>query len=82
MVVEQLPHVSLLNLMSYVAMKSPFISMQWLRDYGSKIASLGVFDGKVPNHVLVNEYTPGQGIMVRLECHLGPRFPLCGSLWH
>ncbi|XP_064403385.1 alpha-ketoglutarate-dependent dioxygenase alkB homolog 6-like [Halichondria panicea] len=36
---------------------------QWLEDRGRRIASLGVFEDKVPNHVLVNEYTPGQGIM-------------------
>ena len=34
-----------------------------------KISSLdGVFEDKKPNHVLVNEYTPGQGIMVRFVC--------------
>ncbi|XP_064600188.1 alpha-ketoglutarate-dependent dioxygenase alkB homolog 6-like [Liolophura sinensis] len=36
---------------------------QWLSVYAQKIASLRVFDDKVPNHVLVNEYKPGQGIM-------------------
>ena len=30
----------------------------------AKIASLGVFGDNIPNHVLVNEYTPRQGIMV------------------
>ena len=29
-----------------------------------KITSLGVFVDKPPNHVLVNEYLAGQGIMV------------------
>ena len=38
--------------------------MQWLEDSSGKIASLGVFDDKFPNHVLVNEYIPGQGILV------------------
>ena len=33
--------------------------------YCKKIGDLGVFDGKMPNHVLVNEYHPGQGILVR-----------------
>ncbi len=37
---------------------------QWLKVYCEKVASLGVFDKAKPNHVLVNEYTPGQGIMV------------------
>lgn len=25
---------------------------------------MDIFDGKTPNHVLVNEYLPGQGILV------------------
>ena len=41
------------------------VHVQWLSDYCSRIAALGVFADKTPNHVLVNEYTPGQGIMVR-----------------
>ncbi|XP_053405941.1 alpha-ketoglutarate-dependent dioxygenase alkB homolog 6-like [Mercenaria mercenaria] len=36
---------------------------QWLQTYSQKIAALGLFEDKVPNHVLVNEYLPGQGIM-------------------
>lgn len=44
---------------------------QWLEVYSKKIASLGVFDDKVPNHVLVNEYLPGQGIMPHED---GPLF--------
>ena len=32
--------------------------------YSKKIADLGAFEGKIPNHVLVNEYEAGQGIMV------------------
>jgi alkylated DNA repair protein alkB family protein 6 len=39
---------------------------QWLDTYGKKIAALGLFDGKLPNHVLVNEDLPGQGIMVSM----------------
>ena len=38
---------------------------QWLVECCQKVASLGVFGEQTPNHVLVNEYTPGQGIMVR-----------------
>lgn len=41
--------------------------LQWLKSYGDQISELGIFEGKVPNHVLVNEYEPGQGIMVRLR---------------
>ncbi|XP_065427860.1 alpha-ketoglutarate-dependent dioxygenase alkB homolog 6 isoform X7 [Chrysemys picta bellii] len=35
----------------------------WLQGYAEKISSLGAFGGKLANHVLVNEYLPGQGIM-------------------
>jgi len=40
---------------------------QWLTKYTDRISQLGVFDDKVLNHVLVNEYEPGQGIMVILS---------------
>lgn len=36
---------------------------QWLQMYARKIAALGMFEDKIPNHVLVNEYEAGQGIM-------------------
>ncbi|KAM4731331.1 alpha-ketoglutarate-dependent dioxygenase alkB homolog 6 [Anableps anableps] len=35
----------------------------WLQNYCEKISSLGAFSGKTANHVLVNEYKPGEGIM-------------------
>uniref|UniRef100_A0AAQ5ZQ87 Adenosine deaminase tRNA specific 3 n=2 Tax=Amphiprion ocellaris TaxID=80972 RepID=A0AAQ5ZQ87_AMPOC len=35
----------------------------WLHMYCEKISSLGAFSGKTANHVLVNEYNPGEGIM-------------------
>uniref|UniRef100_A0A8D0H389 AlkB homolog 6 n=1 Tax=Sphenodon punctatus TaxID=8508 RepID=A0A8D0H389_SPHPU len=35
----------------------------WLQVYAEKITSLGVFGGRSANHVLVNEYRPGEGIM-------------------
>lgn len=35
----------------------------WLLKYTEKISSLGAFAGKTANHVLVNEYRPGEGIM-------------------
>lgn len=44
---------------------------QWLDSYLSKLGSMNIFDGKIPNHVLVNEYLPGQGIMPHLD---GPIF--------
>lgn len=37
----------------------------WLEKYAVKISSLGAFAGKTANHVLVNEYRPGEGIMVQ-----------------
>ncbi|XP_075227244.1 putative RNA/DNA demethylase ALKBH6 isoform X2 [Lycorma delicatula] len=45
---------------------------QWLRNYMDKIEMTGLFSDKTKlNHVLVNEYTPGQGIMPHLD---GPLF--------
>ncbi|XP_064484369.1 alpha-ketoglutarate-dependent dioxygenase alkB homolog 6-like [Ornithodoros turicata] len=35
----------------------------WLVDITKKVSRLGVFGTHVPNHVLVNEYKPGEGIM-------------------
>ncbi|KAM6934928.1 putative inactive tRNA-specific adenosine deaminase-like protein 3 isoform 2-T2 [Xenentodon cancila] len=35
----------------------------WLQTYCEKISSLGAFSGKAANHVLVNEYKEGEGIM-------------------
>uniref|UniRef100_A0A671U7C4 AlkB homolog 6 n=1 Tax=Sparus aurata TaxID=8175 RepID=A0A671U7C4_SPAAU len=35
----------------------------WLQTYCEKISSLGAFSGKTANHVLVNEYKQGEGIM-------------------
>ena len=35
----------------------------WLQTYCEKISCLGAFSGKMANHVLVNEYKQGEGIM-------------------
>ncbi|XP_072130575.1 alpha-ketoglutarate-dependent dioxygenase alkB homolog 6 isoform X2 [Mobula birostris] len=35
----------------------------WLEKYTKRISSMQLFSGKVANHVLVNEYNPGEGIM-------------------
>ena len=43
----------------------PHSSRQWLERCCSQVAELGVFGSARPNHVLVNEYTAGQGIMVK-----------------
>ncbi|XP_076167515.1 putative RNA/DNA demethylase ALKBH6 [Ptiloglossa arizonensis] len=55
----------------------------WLRKYINKVSSCNVFEKeKLPNHVLINEYLPGQGIMAHSD---GPLFyPIvttisCGS---
>jgi len=47
------------------ALNNYFTFYQWLETYVNKVGALQVFDGIKPNHVLVNEYKPGQGIMVR-----------------
>lgn len=40
-------------------------SFQWLQKYINKVSAYDIFDkNKLPNHVLINEYLPGQGIMV------------------
>ncbi|CAH1802973.1 unnamed protein product, partial [Owenia fusiformis] len=44
---------------------------QWLGSYAGKLANLGIFQEHTPNHVLVNEYQPGQGIMPHED---GPLF--------
>ncbi len=41
--------------------------LQWLDRYGCKIADFDAFDKKRANHVLVNEYLSGQGIMVCIK---------------
>ncbi|XP_066928543.1 alpha-ketoglutarate-dependent dioxygenase alkB homolog 6-like [Clytia hemisphaerica] len=43
----------------------------WLDVYFKKLYSMNIFDGKKPNHALVNEYLPGQGIMPHVD---GPAF--------
>lgn len=39
----------------------------WLQKYCDRISSLDAFSGKVANHVLVNEYKPGEGIMPHVD---------------
>uniref|UniRef100_A0ABM5ERK5 Alpha-ketoglutarate-dependent dioxygenase alkB homolog 6 isoform X2 n=1 Tax=Pogona vitticeps TaxID=103695 RepID=A0ABM5ERK5_9SAUR len=41
----------------------PEILPPWLRAYADRVSSLGVFGGRRANHVLVNEYCPGEGIL-------------------
>nr|XP_031831987.1 alpha-ketoglutarate-dependent dioxygenase alkB homolog 6 [Nomia melanderi]XP_031831988.1 alpha-ketoglutarate-dependent dioxygenase alkB homolog 6 [Nomia melanderi]XP_031831989.1 alpha-ketoglutarate-dependent dioxygenase alkB homolog 6 [Nomia melanderi] len=55
----------------------------WLQKYINKVISCNIFEtSKLPNHVLINEYLPGQGIMAHSD---GPLFhPIvttisCGS---
>ncbi|XP_050297039.1 alpha-ketoglutarate-dependent dioxygenase alkB homolog 6 [Anthonomus grandis grandis] len=43
----------------------------WLQQYVDKVSHLNIFEGRKPNHVLVNEYLPGQGIMPHTD---GPLF--------
>ncbi|KAK0090224.1 hypothetical protein PV325_002294 [Microctonus aethiopoides] len=56
---------------------------KWLKKYVDKVSLLNIFENQiVPNHVLINEYLPGQGIMGHTD---GPLFhPIvttisCGS---
>nr|CAH0103757.1 unnamed protein product [Daphnia galeata] len=44
----------------------PEVIPQWLQTYLDKIADLNVFSG-TPNHVLINEYKPNEGIMPHLD---------------
>ena len=44
---------------------------QWLHEQINKIQDLGIFETtKIPNHVLINEYQPGQGISPHLDGNL------------
>ena len=57
--------------------------LQWLDIYARKISDLDVFDDHVPNHVLVNEYQAGQGIMVRhLSINFGKFVTYCIIINH
>ena len=54
----------------------------WLTSVCDKVNQLDVFGGKQANHVLVNKYLPGQGIMVGLVCckviyHVGVYVDVC-----
>ncbi|RDD44295.1 Alpha-ketoglutarate-dependent dioxygenase alkB-like protein 6 [Trichoplax sp. H2] len=43
----------------------------WLEAPAQKLSEHGIFGSKIPNHVLVNEYQPGEGIMPHED---GPLF--------
>lgn len=40
---------------------------QWLKKYMTRISDLKVYGSNYANHVLINEYLPGQGIMPHLD---------------
>ncbi|EDW63936.1 alpha-ketoglutarate-dependent dioxygenase alkB homolog 6 isoform X1 [Drosophila virilis] len=44
---------------------------EWLQSYVDKVNNLGIFESQNANHVLVNEYLPGQGILPHTD---GPLF--------
>ena len=44
-----------------------FFFLQWLQCCMDKVANLGIFGEKKPNHVLINEYKPNEGIMVGIS---------------
>lgn len=63
MVQEALPEVNICNGISVTVFM--LLLTQWLQKCVDKVTSLGIFDDQhIPNHVLINEYRPGQGIMV------------------
>jgi alkylated DNA repair protein alkB family protein 6 len=45
-----------------------------LQRHMERVTQLGIFGGKAANHLLLNEYLPGQGIMP----HLGKQLTVCG----
>jgi len=50
----------------------------WLNKFVTKVNNVGMFGDKLANHVLLNEYLPGQGIMAHLD---GPMFhPVIATL--
>lgn len=50
----------------------------WLQKHCSKLEQEGLFKGTKINHVLINEYLPGQGIMPHVD---GPLFtPLIATI--
>ncbi|CAG0889766.1 unnamed protein product, partial [Darwinula stevensoni] len=65
MIPEDIPHASIL-------------SLGWLFQYCNRVKETGIFENRDPNHVLINEYLPGQGIMAHLD---GPTFwPVVATL--
>ena len=40
---------------------------KWLQSYALKLSEMNIFEGNTPNHVLINEYLSGQGIMVSIH---------------
>merc|ERR1719423_554400 len=47
---------------------------RWMDELSAQLTRLGCFGGRSPNHVLVNEYLPNQGIMAHED---GPAFHPC-----
>lgn len=45
----------------------------WLQRYVDKVSDLSLFGGLPANHVLVNQYLPGEGIMVTTRLHPDPQ---------
>ncbi len=48
-----------------------------LQKHMERVTQLGIFGGKAANHLLLNEYRPGQGIMP----HLGNQPTVCERTW-
>ena len=45
----------------------PEVIPLWLKRHIEVVTATGLFGDKIPNHVLINEYLPGQGIMPHLD---------------
>lgn len=60
MIAEKIPEVGV----DFKTHKVPSLFLQWLHALMDRISDLGVFGPNRANHALINEYKPGQGIMV------------------
>lgn len=61
------PEMLLFSYLIHCLYANIFVDLfQWLEQICGRVSDLGAFGDKRANHVLVNEYQPGQGIMVNI----------------
>uniref|UniRef100_A0A4X1TFW2 AlkB homolog 6 n=1 Tax=Sus scrofa TaxID=9823 RepID=A0A4X1TFW2_PIG len=53
----------------------------WLQRYVDKVSDLSLFGGLPANHVLVNQYLPGEGIMAFASLSPAGEPPFCPRGW-